>query len=437
MKGTYHIPDSDFEAYFIPPPEGRLLSGKKAAQWITGELEKIHPGFGASHEIYTRTISILGSKWYLVTVMTTEALIEHRALAGSSRLIAIEGYTVNNEGFPVASRSGLAGSTGPESPEFRTVGKHRYVFPRVDARLLTRAAIVAASLIALTLFGRLSLFRGAEERKPLNTAPPEVYSDPLPILPDALILFAAAASGIATSGATLNALDITLHGQSLALLNLSGREPLSVMGPLSNGGFFQDGDFGTVSFIKESPSFSLKYAFPSAYTLPFSDEVKLNVAASAFTPLQKAIIGAGGSLDTLRIAVGPRGNELALRFSTALSASSKLFYSLRDVLDELGFIVMELQADKASSGDILHVEMSCGMAKTVISENHEVIGFESIPRAFGYLAAPRPVPIKNVSPSRETLPQDGWERVGSVINESGVSIVYWRDKEGKIHEISN
>lgn len=448
MKKIYCLPEKDFETYVLP---FEALSGfpgtvpKKTLRLQTRQdLERLHPGFGPSHEVDIKVIRLGEARWRVVTVMTAELLAEHRALAGNSLLAGTERLFFDREGLPLAEEKS---ETKSDASICELRGKNLYVFRRPSRMPLAAAAVLGLCLAAFGMTGSLRLASGFVDA-PGAVIPEQPHiegetpmTETLAPLPDALALLRLLTYPVTESGGSLSHLEITMGYQPGIELSVNGADPASVLSALDKTGFLEQGSFGEVLFAEGQPAFPVRYQLDTNRPLRLTEAPDMGDAARSFPALQALITVARGRFENYRLVSDEAGPLISLEFAISPEHTPSLLRSLETGLPHLGMEAVTLQVEADRAGSFLRIAL--GLRKTGINPEPDIAAagiagsFERVPRAFGFSSGSHTAGRTAASKVKDRMPARDWEKLGSIKSGSGRTIVYWRDREGKIHGLAD
>ncbi len=432
MSGVYRIPAGEFEAYLIPGVRGAFPRGfsmkRERESRARRALERLHPGFGPSHAVDAKGCTVLGKPWLLVTVMTAELLAEHRALAGNAKLAGIDGYFMDGEGNPSVE--------GPAGQKVFLRGSARYVFRRGAPLPAIAAVAVAAFAAVLGLTGSFGTGGGPPPFPPSEPPGPGAYpaggdgeAEPR-FLPDTLGLIDWIVGSVSETGGTLSTLDLFPGDGRAAELGVGGVDPAAAMASLERDGVLASGSLGAFSLTDTEARFTLSYRFEESLAAPETADPTTADAAGFFPVARSLVLAARGGMDGYGLA--PRGEEgcLSIDVSVPSARSPAFLRELADGLGESGLVAVSARLAANRERDRLRMVLS--LRKKGEGPAASKSEFTDLPRAFGFtrIVGPRE---ESARAERAAVPGKEWERLGSIASDSAGTVVYWRDKEGRIH----
>ncbi len=435
MSGVYRIPEGEFEAYLIPGVRGAFPRGlcrkRKRESRARRALERLHPGFGPSHAVDATGCTVMGKPWLLVTVMTAELLAEHRALAGNAKLAGIDGYFLDGEGNP-----SVEAPAGPDGQKVFLRGSARYVFSRGSPLPAMAAVALAAFAAVLGLTGSFGTGCGTAPLPSSEPPGPGAYpaggngeAEPR-FRPDTLSLIDWIAGAVWETGGTLSILDLLPGDGRAAELAVGGVDPAAAMASLEREGILASGSLGAFSLSDNEARFALSYRFAESLAAPETADPTTVDAAGFFPVARSLVLASRGGMDGYGLAPHEAGWCLSLDVSVPSARSPAFLRDLAKGLGEKGLVAVSTRLSANRERDRLRMVFS--LRKTGDGPSASGIDFTDLPRAFGFGRNGEPRK-ESARAERAAVPGAEWERLGSIASDSAGTVVYWRDKEGRIH----
>lgn len=449
MSRWYQLPADSYETYVLPrradagrngnAEGGRFTllreSARRRRERILSELESLHPGFTPLHAVDARRLPSGRGQDLLVTVMTAESLADARLQARGARLF----IAVGGKDTVVSSRKRVECFRRPRWPW---------------------QAVSFALVLALGACGG-SFFLAGESPHQAELASEGVHareaeresgndpSSPEPTFPfiDGAGWLALVSEKIAGSGTFLSVFDFDLNREPALDVAFRGGDPGIGLSLMEGAGLAAAGIVPVIAWNGGMAEYSQSFAVPSGairverlggLTGSLTDNARL------VGQLRAAITASGGTPGASRPFSGNGGTQLEIECSVGFTGASALFAAIDAGLRDSGLALRALRVSLADSGESLHVRL---IAARVLEEITGVAdkGFTPIPVAFGYVErndAGLNVGQKNVAgTARNAEARVGgegsadMERIGMISTGEGLAVSYWRDKEGKIHEI--
>jgi hypothetical protein len=463
VKKRILIPRKDHEIYFIRFPAN--IKRKNLSRYISDKLLESHPGYSSSSVFDFKNVKIDKTVWLMITVMENEILTEYRILNPGAAFFTNTGILVYGRDFINRPKYyfstetiGYNKETGePVSLPYinheniTTLENEEYISQKINS-IKTRYSVYRKSdllilyifLAAISVFS-LSLlvywkFQPPGSEIPGQTASAEaVETIEVKTTPSPFMMLAEISHSVLQTNGTIYQWQYNENNDPSFILSINGSDTTEIYESLRSYSYLKPNNISEVQYISGNPAYTLtlslinaQYSVPQYRAFRGREDIlpALSLLRTNFSKLKAEIISETLPSETNRYSVCTlnAGCE-AEDFITALEAVEDILFkeSMR-----IQFINLSLNTEK----DVFNFTFSFAPVDTVNYSPSLINEYkETIPVAFGYRKViPKAVPVftqkaRPVELVPETLE---YTKIGKIINEEGGSIIYFRNKEGKI-----
>lgn len=436
MKKKYYLPKNDIDVYVLPVQKVNRINTEEI---IKNELEKRHPGYSANHTFDYKIITFEMQKHMLVTVINKIRLDEHRILAGNKRMIGIDSLAVVNGALePVLEVEHESLSNKEFQQSLLRLNLHTAeVFKKKKNKVMIGGFLLVLSTIFLVTVGVIG-----NQKKPRELVLEEsvVNDEVKPFAPDLLTILHDISSVIVEcKGFAVSA--FVSYASSLVIdIQLQGVDPSLFLSAIKKIQYLRNTQLSGITYEQNIAQFSVSFSLSNSYSPPSSEPVVLDDFVIIMPIFRKLIINDGGTVISEQLENDISSKKISASYSISMPKASNHFKCLDSFLKinkiHLSALSLEINSDKNSLDVLIKMNKNsvCDDNQELFVDQTTILDYSIIPLSFGFIPK---TPVRIESKIMDSPIDPGWEKIGQILNDDGITVAYFRDRDGKIHACEN